>query len=81
MKRTNQGALQYDHSLDHAVEFFSKAGSLFEKPGSPHFFMNKKIGHARRQVGSSSSYFYWNGCEADRVTPLRSISERGGLSF
>jgi len=31
MKRTNEGALQYEHALDHAVEFFSKAGSLFEK--------------------------------------------------
>jgi hypothetical protein len=31
MKLTNEGALQYEHALDHAVEFFSKAGSLFEK--------------------------------------------------
>lgn len=34
MKRTNEGAVQYEHSLDHAVEFFSKAGSLFVKKGS-----------------------------------------------
>ena len=34
MKRTNEGAVQYEHALDHAVEFFSKAGSLFEKRGS-----------------------------------------------
>lgn len=34
MKRTNEGAVQYEHALDHAVEFFSKAGSLFEKKGS-----------------------------------------------
>jgi hypothetical protein len=27
--RTKEGAKQYEHSLDHAVEFFSKAGSLF----------------------------------------------------
>ncbi len=34
MKKTNEGAVQYEHALDHAVEFFSKAGSLFEKKGS-----------------------------------------------
>ena len=28
---TNEGAIQYDHSLDHAVEFFSKAGSIYSK--------------------------------------------------
>lgn len=31
--RTNEGAVQYDHSLNHAVEFFSKAGSLMKKRG------------------------------------------------
>lgn len=30
MIRTNEGGQQYEHSLDHHVEFFSKAGSLFE---------------------------------------------------
>lgn len=30
MRKTNEGAKAYEHSLDHAVEFFSKAGSLFE---------------------------------------------------
>lgn len=29
MMRTKEGAKQYEHSLDHAVEFFSKAGSMF----------------------------------------------------
>lgn len=29
MKQTNEGANVFEHSLDHAVEFFSKAGSLF----------------------------------------------------
>lgn len=29
MKRTNEGAVAYEHSLNHALEFFSKAGSLF----------------------------------------------------
>lgn len=28
--KTNEGAVTYKHSLDYAVEFFSKAGSLFE---------------------------------------------------
>ena len=31
MRRTREGAKAYEHSLDHAVEFFSKAGSLFVK--------------------------------------------------
>lgn len=31
MWRTNEGANAYEHSLDHNVEFFSKAGSLFTK--------------------------------------------------
>ena len=31
MIRTHEGAMQYEHSMDHTVEFFSKAGSLFEK--------------------------------------------------
>lgn len=34
MRQTNEGALAYEHSLDHALEFFSKAGSLFSKRGS-----------------------------------------------
>jgi len=32
--KTHEGAKQYEHSLDHAVEFFSKAGSLFIKKGT-----------------------------------------------
>ena len=31
MISTNEGALAHEHSLDHHVEFFSKAGSLFVK--------------------------------------------------
>jgi len=30
MIRTHEGGAAYEHSMDHAVEFFSKAGSLFE---------------------------------------------------
>jgi len=29
MRRTYEGAKAHEHSLDHALEFFSKAGSLF----------------------------------------------------
>ena len=29
MSKTNNGATQYEHSMNHAVEFFAKAGSLF----------------------------------------------------
>ncbi len=32
--KTKEGAIAYEHSLDHAVEFFSKAGSLMKKRGS-----------------------------------------------
>lgn len=34
MIKTKEGANAFEHSLDHAVEFFSKAGSLFEKKSS-----------------------------------------------
>jgi len=38
MKKTNEGGTQYEHSLDHALEFFSKAGSLFKNRS--HFYGN-----------------------------------------
>jgi len=38
--RTNEGAVQFDHSLDHAVEFFSKAGSLFSTKTKKAFYNN-----------------------------------------
>ncbi len=34
MRNTREGAKAYEHSLNHAVEFFSKAGSLFTQRGS-----------------------------------------------
>jgi len=34
MKLTHENSIAYEHSMDHAVEFFSKAGSLFSKRGS-----------------------------------------------
>jgi len=34
MRQTKEGANAYEHSLNHALEFFSKAGSLFTKKGS-----------------------------------------------
>jgi len=34
MFQTHEGSNQYEHSLDHAVEFFSKAGSLFVNKGT-----------------------------------------------
>jgi len=40
MIRTNEGALQYEHSMDHALEFFSKAGSLFTNKSS--FYGNEE---------------------------------------
>jgi len=32
MEVTNEGATQHVHSLDHCVEFFSKAGSIYDTP-------------------------------------------------
>lgn len=34
MIKTKEGGIQYEHSLDHAIEFFSKAGSIFSKKGN-----------------------------------------------
>lgn len=34
MRYTKEGGTSYEHALDHGVEFFSKAGSLFTKRGS-----------------------------------------------
>jgi hypothetical protein len=34
MIKTHEGATQYEHTLDHHLEFFSKAGSLFTKKGT-----------------------------------------------
>lgn len=36
MRLTKEGAKQHEHSLDHAVEFFSKAGSMFVE--KDHFY-------------------------------------------
>lgn len=37
MIRTNEGANAYEHSLNHSLEFFSKAGSIFSKKGKQRF--------------------------------------------
>ena len=36
MIKTHKGGNQYEHSLDHAVEFYSKAGSLYVNSGTYH---------------------------------------------
>jgi hypothetical protein len=38
---TNEGAKAYEHSLNHALEFFSKAGSLFDTPRKKSFYNNE----------------------------------------
>ena len=38
--KTNEGSIQYEHTLDHVLEFFSKAGSIFE--GSETFYSNEE---------------------------------------
>lgn len=40
--RTNEGAFQYEHSLDHLVEFFSKAGSLRDMKGRNTYYNNQE---------------------------------------
>ena len=40
MLKTNEGGDQYEFSMDHALEFFSKCGSLFSKRGS--FYENEE---------------------------------------
>lgn len=37
--KTNEQAFQFEHSLDHAVEFFSKAGSIYDTTNE-HFYDN-----------------------------------------
>ncbi len=37
MIRTKEGGYAYEHALDHSVEFFSKAGGLFERRESFYF--------------------------------------------
>lgn len=55
MRRTQEGALAYEHSLDHAVEFFSKAGSLFEKRGSFYSLKGRKFGFPGTQTAETSA--------------------------
>jgi hypothetical protein len=38
--QTNEGAFAFEHSLDHCLEFFSKAGSLYEN--KTHFYDNNE---------------------------------------
>lgn len=38
--KTNENSFQYEHSLDHNVEFFSKAGSIFDKKDESTFYDN-----------------------------------------
>ena len=41
MKTTNEGANAYEHALNHALEFFSKAGSLYDSPNRKGFYDNE----------------------------------------
>ena len=42
MERTCEGAPQHLHSLDHCVEFFSKAGSIYDTPKRKTFYENSE---------------------------------------
>ncbi len=39
--KTNEDATAYEHSLNHALEFFSKAGSLYDTPTKNAFYDNE----------------------------------------
>lgn len=39
--KTNEGANAFEHSLDHALEFFSKAGSLYDTPNKKGYYGNE----------------------------------------
>ena len=41
MIHTNEGAMQYEHSLNHFLEFFSKAGSLFDTDKKLSYYGNE----------------------------------------
>ncbi len=40
MRKTNEGANAYEHSMDHSIEFFSKAGSLYDTDTKRSFYGN-----------------------------------------
>lgn len=42
MMHTNEGALQYEHTLNHFVEFFFKAGSIFDTSKRVSFYNNEE---------------------------------------
>jgi len=41
--KTNEDAFQYEHSLDHCVEFFSKAGSIYDNDNYRFYGNNEDI--------------------------------------
>lgn len=42
MMVTNEGDIQYEHTLNHFVEFFFKAGSIFDNPKRVSFYNNEE---------------------------------------
>ena len=42
MMQTNEGAFQYEHTLDHFVEYFFKAGSVFDSPKRRSFYRGEE---------------------------------------
>lgn len=45
--KTQEGAKAFEHSLDHALEFFSKAGSLYDTPTKQSFYGKDKEASAK----------------------------------
>jgi len=59
MDKTCEGANKYEHSMDHALEFFAKAGSLYEKRQS--FYGNE----------SSAKELFINSFIVDKVLSMK----------
>ena len=61
MITTNEGANAYEHSMNHALEFFSKAGSLYDTPSKKSFYGNE----------SSAKELFINSFIVDHVLSMR----------
>lgn len=55
--KTHEGANAYEHTLNHGLEFFSKAGSLYDTPGKKNFYEGE----------SSALDLFINAYAADKI--------------
>lgn len=59
--KTNEGANTYEHSMNHALEFFAKAGSLYEHKSKQSFYGNE----------SSAKELFINSFIVDQLLSMR----------